>query len=123
MCNNGFNGNWWIIIVILLLGCGGLRRLAAACGGGYLVLHLVPQLCLQFGQLFPTERIEHLIVKRTEEHTTMLEFICVRNFSIVGRDNISKNIEPHGKTKKFAFDVKKLFGHAPNLDIAVSKPL
>lgn len=36
-----------------------------------------PQFCLQFGQLFTTERVKHSVVERAEEQTTMLELVCI----------------------------------------------
>ena len=56
---------------------------------------LVPQLRLQFRERFSAERIEHSVIERAEEQATMLEFIRVRNFSVIGRNNISQNIKPH----------------------------
>lgn len=40
-------------------------------------LNLVPKFGLKFGQLFTAEAVKHLVVERTEEQATMLEFVCV----------------------------------------------
>ena len=69
-------------------------------------LNRIPKFRLKFGERFSAERVEHFVIERAEEQPTMLKFIAVGNLSAVGRDNIPKNIEPHGKPKAFAFNVE-----------------
>ena len=38
-------------------------------------LDRIPQFCLQFGERFTAERVEHSVIERAEEQTTVLEFI------------------------------------------------
>lgn len=40
-------------------------------------LDRIPQFCLQFGERFTAERVEHPIIERAEEQTTMLESVCI----------------------------------------------